>query len=84
MRRNPAPEVTSTTATIKWTPASSALGYVLGIIFPGSIYSNSAAFVTKDTTFTIKNLTPKTPYILYVAAVNQGGATVENGGFTTK
>jgi len=41
------------------TSASSALGYVLGIIFPGSIYSNSAAFVTKDPTFTIKHLTPK-------------------------
>jgi subtilase family serine protease len=78
------PKVTSTTATIKWTPAGSALGYVLGIIFPGSIYSNSAAFVTKDTTFTIKHLTPKTPYILYVAAVNQGGATIENAGFTTQ
>jgi len=43
------------------TSASSALGYVLGIIFPGSIYSNSAAFLPKDATFTIKHLTPRTP-----------------------
>ena len=76
--------VTTTTATVEWTAATGATGYVLGLFHAWESSNISAGFITKDTKYTFTGLLPKTEYYLYVGAVNAGGSSEEITFITTK
>jgi subtilase family serine protease len=76
------PVLTTTSASVSWTPAKRATGYVVGLFLP---YHNFfECFVTKGTEVKLTNLIQQTKYYLYVMAVNKHGSTENQFLFTTK
>jgi subtilase family serine protease len=74
--------VRDTSAYFSWTKSNGATGYVVGLFLPQHDFFE--CFVTKETSFTFKNLLPKETYHLSVFGVNQGGSDWNGFLFTTK
>jgi subtilase family serine protease len=78
---------TSTSATIKWTVSSGAVGYAIGLYHAGSLYNIVQGFVEKPpkTSLTFTGLTPNTFYNVFIWGFNASGgsASPANVSFTT-
>jgi kumamolisin len=79
--------VTSTSATIKWTNSSNAVGYAIGLYQPGPLFNNTTGIVKRPptTSLTFTNLTPNTSYNVFIWGFNASGGSANPAhvGFTT-
>jgi subtilase family serine protease len=73
-----------TTATISWTPASSATGYLVTTSYGTEFFGYATAYITKERTIKVNNLLPATDYSVAVDALNAEGATEVDSAFLTK
>jgi subtilase family serine protease len=78
---------TSTSATIKWTPSSGAVGYAIGLYHAGALYNIVQGYVEKPpkTSLTFTGLTPNTLYNVFIWGFNASGGSANPGitSFTT-
>jgi len=61
--------VSTTTATVSWTPSAGATGYIV----QAESATNLINFVTGGSSIKLTGLSPNTVYQVYVSAVNTGG-----------
>jgi subtilase family serine protease len=69
---------TSTSATIKWTTSSNAVGYAIGLYHAGSLFNIVQGFVERPpkTSLTFTNLIPSTTYNVFIWGFNASGGSV--------
>jgi kumamolisin len=68
---------TSTSATVKWTASSGAVGYAIGLYHAGALFNIVQGFVKKPptTSITFTNLIPNTNYNVFVWGFNASGGS---------
>jgi subtilase family serine protease len=78
---------TSTSATIKWTASSGALGYAIGLYHAGALFNIVQGYVerTPKTSLTFTGLIPNTSYNVFIWGFNASGGSANPGivSFTT-
>jgi hypothetical protein len=78
---------TSTSATIKWTTSSNAVGYPIGLYHAGTLFNIVQGYVERPpkTSLTFTNLSPNTSYNVFIWGFNASGgsATPGNVAFAT-
>jgi Pro-kumamolisin, activation domain/Fibronectin type III domain len=78
---------TSTSATIKWTTSSAAVGYAIGLYHAGGLFNIVQGYVEKPpkTALTLTNLIPNTAYNVFVWGFNASGGSANpaTASFTT-
>jgi subtilase family serine protease len=69
-----------------WDAFSGATGYIISLnpLHNGSVTSVAPSFFTTKTKYKLTGLTPKTEYLVYVAAIGPNGCAVSQGTFVTK
>lgn len=73
-------KTTATTASFSWSASERAAGYVFGLFYNGNYgWVVADAAVTKDTTVTMKGLTPGQEYWASVWAINSSGGSLQAG-----
>jgi len=72
---------TSTSATVKWTASSGAVGYAIGLYHAGSLFNIVQGFVKKPptTSLTFTNLIPNTTYNVFIWGFNASGGSANPG-----
>ena len=78
---------TSTSAAIKWTTSSNAVGYAIGLYHAGTLFNIVQGYVAKPpkTSLTFTNLIPNTSYNVFVWGFNASGGSANpaTASFTT-
>jgi subtilase family serine protease len=78
---------TSTSAAIKWTTSSGAVGYAIGLYHAGTLFNIVQGYVAKPpkTSLTFSNLIPNTSYNVFVWGFNASGGSANpaTASFTT-
>jgi len=78
---------TSTSATIKWTTSSGAVGYAIGLYHAGGLFNIVQGYVEKPpkTSLTFTGLIPNTTYNVFIWGFNASGGSANpaNVAFTT-
>lgn len=78
--------LTSNSIELLWDAFSGATGYIISLnpLQNGNLTSVAPSFFTTKTKYTLTGLTPKTEYLVYVAAIGPNGCAVSQGTFVTK